>query len=318
MSFARPNAVYQALHVLRAPRATFFRVMALACVFVLGWSGLGLTSSSVTLRLARVFPASQRLRGVLQHETTRRVTQAIAPALPRGKNDASLPLPAGHHGANDKAGAALHPLPTASPSMPRLMGSHTATVLVFGGIIMLFWGRVLSAAKNKRMFRRPRYALMAATGANARPSFAGSCLQPTACESPMTSAASKAPAAIQAPSRAFSAPPFSSSSKRSVALCASSQEEYFENDLVSVRRTRTSPSDDSEDSVDLSSDAPRLCVVLQDGSFHPLCAHEEELETDLYLDPREKRFSPPKHCPSPSPSPEGRCVHTTVCVRQSG
>lgn len=49
--------------------------------------------------------------------------------------------------------------------------------------------------------------------------------------------------------------------------------DYLENDLVAVQ----SP----------SSEKPRLCVVRPDSTVAPLCQHEDDVETDLFLDPRE-------------------------------
>ena len=48
---------------------------------------------------------------------------------------------------------------------------------------------------------------------------------------------------------------------------------YLENDLVAVRIR--------ED------DAPRLCAVKPDGGVAPLCIREDDVETDLFADPRE-------------------------------
>ncbi len=49
--------------------------------------------------------------------------------------------------------------------------------------------------------------------------------------------------------------------------------EYLENDLVAVQKPDG-----------LSS--PRLCVVRPGNTLAPLCQHEDDVETDLYLDPR--------------------------------
>jgi hypothetical protein len=48
---------------------------------------------------------------------------------------------------------------------------------------------------------------------------------------------------------------------------------YLENDLVAVQK----PDGDS---------VPRLCVVRPDNTVAPLCRHEDDVETDLHLDPR--------------------------------
>lgn len=49
-------------------------------------------------------------------------------------------------------------------------------------------------------------------------------------------------------------------------------DDFLENDLVAVQP----PTDDK----------PRLCVVRPDGSVLPLCKHEDDVETDLFTDPR--------------------------------
>ena len=49
---------------------------------------------------------------------------------------------------------------------------------------------------------------------------------------------------------------------------------YLENDLVAIRI----PDDPSA--------APRLCVVRPDNTVLPLCTHEDDVETDLFADPR--------------------------------
>jgi hypothetical protein len=48
--------------------------------------------------------------------------------------------------------------------------------------------------------------------------------------------------------------------------------EFLENDLVAIRKGETT--------------APRLCVVRPDATVAPLCVHEDDNETDLYIDPR--------------------------------
>lgn len=48
--------------------------------------------------------------------------------------------------------------------------------------------------------------------------------------------------------------------------------DYFEGDLVAVKK----PSDNK----------PRLCVVRADATLGALCTHEDDVETDLFLDPR--------------------------------
>jgi len=54
---------------------------------------------------------------------------------------------------------------------------------------------------------------------------------------------------------------------RSFAL----SENYLENDLVAIRN---------------GDKTPRLCVVRSDNTVTPLCQHEDDLETDLFLDSR--------------------------------
>lgn len=54
-------------------------------------------------------------------------------------------------------------------------------------------------------------------------------------------------------------------------------DKYLENDLVAVR-LEEAPTEDSS--------LPRLCVVRPDATVLPLCQHEDDVETDLFLDPR--------------------------------
>jgi len=49
--------------------------------------------------------------------------------------------------------------------------------------------------------------------------------------------------------------------------------EFLENDLVAVQRDEQKP--------------PRLCAVKPDGSVAPLCQREDDVETDLFADPRD-------------------------------
>jgi len=49
--------------------------------------------------------------------------------------------------------------------------------------------------------------------------------------------------------------------------------EFLENDLVAVQRDEQEP--------------PRLCAVKPDGSVAPLCQREDDVETDLFADPRD-------------------------------
>jgi hypothetical protein len=48
--------------------------------------------------------------------------------------------------------------------------------------------------------------------------------------------------------------------------------DFLENDLVAIQKGETT--------------APRLCVVRPDATVAPLCVHEDDNETDLYIDPR--------------------------------
>mmetsp|Transcript_30148 Transcript_30148/g.45972 ORF Transcript_30148/g.45972 Transcript_30148/m.45972 type:complete len:190 (+) Transcript_30148:8-577(+) len=50
-------------------------------------------------------------------------------------------------------------------------------------------------------------------------------------------------------------------------------DKYLENDLVAIQITN-------------HDDNPRLCVVTSDGGAYPLCIHEDDVETDLFIDPR--------------------------------
>jgi len=61
----------------------------------------------------------------------------------------------------------------------------------------------------------------------------------------------------------------------------------MENDLVAI----CVPSEIVENVKDgndtpSSSLQPRLCAVRPDGGVHPLCIHEDDVETDLFCDPR--------------------------------
>jgi hypothetical protein len=49
-------------------------------------------------------------------------------------------------------------------------------------------------------------------------------------------------------------------------------DDFLENDLVAVHNSK--------------SDSPRLCVVGPDNAVLPLCQHEDDVETDLFIDPR--------------------------------
>lgn len=62
--------------------------------------------------------------------------------------------------------------------------------------------------------------------------------------------------------------------------------EYLENDLVAIQ---IPPNDDDEgdnESSVTAENSPRLCVVRPDGCVCPLCYHEDDVETDHFVDPR--------------------------------
>lgn len=55
---------------------------------------------------------------------------------------------------------------------------------------------------------------------------------------------------------------------------------YLENDLVAITISNT------EEDSDAPAPAKRLCAVNPDGGVYPLCIHEDDVETDLFIDPR--------------------------------
>ena len=63
---------------------------------------------------------------------------------------------------------------------------------------------------------------------------------------------------------------------------ALSSEYFFENDLVAIQIPPNGDDDSDNDAKNL----PRLCVVRPDGGVYPLCYHEDDVETDLFVDPR--------------------------------
>lgn len=69
-------------------------------------------------------------------------------------------------------------------------------------------------------------------------------------------------------------------SRQKVILAALSNR-YLENDLVAITKSSTSHTDD-----DSMAPSKRLCVVNPDGGVYPLCTHEDDAETDLFIDPR--------------------------------
>lgn len=59
---------------------------------------------------------------------------------------------------------------------------------------------------------------------------------------------------------------------------------FLENDLVAIRPERNTDQKDSENSSQVC--PPRLCVVQTDGGTIPLCIHQNDVETELFADPR--------------------------------
>ena len=66
-------------------------------------------------------------------------------------------------------------------------------------------------------------------------------------------------------------------------------DKYFENDIIAVQWkdivVDTDNDDDDDDDMNVVT-SPRICVVKPDKSVYPLCRHEDDLETDLFIDPR--------------------------------
>jgi hypothetical protein len=58
---------------------------------------------------------------------------------------------------------------------------------------------------------------------------------------------------------------------------------YLENDLVAVQV----PDKNKKGGTKTASSSPRLCAVKPDGSVAPLCQRQDDVETDLFCDPRE-------------------------------
>lgn len=92
------------------------------------------------------------------------------------------------------------------------------------------------------------------------------------------------PFAQKGPVQAARRLPRSVESSRSFLLSDS----FMENDLVAVR-TPPAPTEeggDGEGSEGETGSSSRLCVVRPDSGVHPLCYHEDDVETDLFVDPR--------------------------------
>mmetsp|Transcript_46331 Transcript_46331/g.68369 ORF Transcript_46331/g.68369 Transcript_46331/m.68369 type:complete len:201 (-) Transcript_46331:515-1117(-) len=66
-----------------------------------------------------------------------------------------------------------------------------------------------------------------------------------------------------------------------VQILPALSDRYLENDLVAIRRQPVNDSDEPPP-------PPLFCVVRRDNGVHPLCTHEDDVETDLYVDPRQE------------------------------
>ena len=79
--------------------------------------------------------------------------------------------------------------------------------------------------------------------------------------------------------RNCSAPP------RALSTLLALSDAYLENDLVSVKvPDRLLVKDETSSDNDIST--TRLCVVRPDATVAPLCRHEDDVDTDLFVDPR--------------------------------
>jgi len=77
----------------------------------------------------------------------------------------------------------------------------------------------------------------------------------------------------------------SSRSQRTPLHALSSK--YLENDLVAIRiHVPSKDGDDAPSTTKTTCIRPRFCVVRPDGGVDPLCYHEDDVETDLFIDPR--------------------------------
>jgi hypothetical protein len=61
--------------------------------------------------------------------------------------------------------------------------------------------------------------------------------------------------------------------------CSLLSNAFLENDLVAIQPPYISTND--------TPPSPRLCAVRYDGSVAPLCLRQDDVETDLWVDPRE-------------------------------
>eukprot|EP00565_Helicotheca_tamesis_P001237 CAMPEP_0185727536 /NCGR_PEP_ID=MMETSP1171-20130828/3195_1 /TAXON_ID=374046 /ORGANISM="Helicotheca tamensis, Strain CCMP826" /LENGTH=239 /DNA_ID=CAMNT_0028396119 /DNA_START=72 /DNA_END=791 /DNA_ORIENTATION=- len=77
--------------------------------------------------------------------------------------------------------------------------------------------------------------------------------------------------------------------KRSIATTTTTtfllSEAYMESDLVAIK-VPPEHNNNNNNNAKAPNPLPRLCVVRADGSVSPLCRHEDDVETDLFLDPR--------------------------------
>jgi hypothetical protein len=70
--------------------------------------------------------------------------------------------------------------------------------------------------------------------------------------------------------------------------CFALSSKYLENDIEAVHRVLvldTAAAADANNN-DKAPSPPRLCVVRPDNTVAPLCRHEDDVETDLFADPR--------------------------------
>eukprot|EP00957_Ditylum_brightwellii_P156240 11891733-Ditylum_brightwellii.AAC.1 len=79
---------------------------------------------------------------------------------------------------------------------------------------------------------------------------------------------------------------------------------YLESDLVAIQIPSPNNNNNNDDDDDAPPPKPRLCVVRADATVAPLCRHEDDVETDLFLDPR------PNSIPSPEDISDENVVGT--------